>query len=65
MVAATFLATFLIPMFFVVVREKFSRQAAVHPGGHPPGDEVAQPDARQVTGGIPLAGDSGAEGHRP
>jgi multidrug efflux pump len=50
MVAATFLATFLIPMFFVVVREKFSH-----------GKELV----RQDTGGIALADDSGAEGHRP
>jgi multidrug efflux pump len=64
MVAATFLATFLIPMFFVVVRSKFSHKVPPQPAAHPAGAALAAPGT-QDTGGIPLGGDSGAEGHRP
>jgi multidrug efflux pump len=42
MITATFLATFLIPMFFVVVRGKFSTKAAVHAARTADGDPEAE-----------------------
>ena len=64
MIAATFLATFLSPMFFVVVRGRFSHKVPLQPAAQPAA-ELAAPGSQQDTGGIPLGGDSGAEGHRP
>jgi len=58
MLAATFLATFVVPMFFVVIREKFSRSTTLARGLHPDTGQTGP-------GRIPLAPGGGAEGHRP
>ncbi|UHL65998.1 efflux RND transporter permease subunit [Paralcaligenes sp. KSB-10] len=52
MMTATFLAIFMIPMFFVVIRERFSKNTLTRSADAPPADRA-----------IPVGSDSDNQGH--